>query len=120
MTKRTPDQPALPGTGTPGKLVPRMRRSVDQTIRTLTATGVIDTRADAALIGDARTLADLMDRELSRPDPKSGTIGYLSAQLVPVVNMLRTGRPEQAGEGDAFAEFLQDIHTPTIRDTPQP
>lgn len=113
------NQPRLPGTGRDGARVARVRRGFDQTVRTLTATGVIDTKADAALIAAGRTLADTIDAEVTSPEPKPGTVGYLVNLLPPIITALRSGR-EAPTDADPFTAFLADIHTAQVGDTAQP
>jgi len=113
------NQPRLPGTASDGKRVARVRRGFDTTVRTLTQTGVVDTRVDAALIAAGRTLADTIDMEATRPDAKPGTVGYLVNLLPPIIAALRTGR-EVEPDADPFGQFLADIHTATVGDTAEP
>ena len=115
----TTSQPRLPGTATDGKRVARVRRGFDTTVRTLTGTGVVDSKTDAALIAAGRTLADTIDAEATRPDSKPGTVGYLVNLLPPIIAALRNGR-EVEPDSDPFGQFLADIHTPALGDTAQP
>ena len=90
------------------------------TVTTLRATGVIDSHADAAIVAAGRTLADMVDLEVTSPDCRPGTVRYLTDGLVAVVGLLRAGRETTNSDADAFGSFLADIHAPSVSDSQEP
>lgn len=97
---------------TRNKQVARMRRGFDETVKTLTGTGIVDAAADAVLISMGRTLADSLDREVLEDDARPYHISQLSGKLLDVVDRLRGERTAPSESGDALAGFLAGLHEP--------
>jgi hypothetical protein len=87
-----------------------MRKGFDQTVKTLTATGVVDTNADAVLINLGRTLADSLDREVTEDDGRPYHVAQLTGKLLDVVDRLRGSSRPVDGETEALAGFLASLH----------
>ena len=93
----------------PQHMVARIRRGVDVTIRQLRALEVI-TDADSAQVALARSLADMLDRELVNPDPSAYSVAQLSGKLQTALDRMREGMAVQPDTG--LATFLESISTP--------
>lgn len=80
-------------------VVARMRREVDVTVSALRSAGRLE-RVDAARVALARTLAELVDAEVSAVEPSRYTAGVLAGRLRDAIGDLHTaGGGETAPDG---------------------
>lgn len=104
------DKLPLGAAHTRDKQVARMRSGFDKTVKTLTATGVVDSNADAVLINMGRTLADSLDREVTQDDGRPYHVAQLTGKLLDVVDRLRGERTTTDNDGESLAGFLAGLH----------
>lgn len=97
--QRRPKQERLFDGGAPGKVVARMRRELDVTVRALRSSGRLET-VDSARIALARTLAELVDAEVSDVEPSRYVAGILAGRLRDAIGDLHAvGGPTPAADG---------------------
>ena len=97
------------GAATPKGMVARTRKGVDVTIRELRQQEAI-TPAHEAMVALARSLADMLDRELTCGDPSAYNVAQLSGKLTACVDRLTMAMGQ--GTDSTMADFLASITTP--------
>ena len=94
----------------PQRMAARVRTGVDATIRELRQREVI-TGAHSAQVALARSLADMLDREMIAVDPSAYNVAQLSGKLQTALDRLTHTAGEQTDT--TMADFLASINTPS-------